>query len=164
MGPASAASASADLLLYDVQNKSLRPWLATDAEEAHARFSPDGKWVAYASNVSGQFEIYIRPFDGGESTMVSTAGGEQPIWRRDSELFYLEPGDDVMAVSLVRSRDSISPGKPQRLFRIPLNDITRTAVAPYDVSPDGQRFLLNVPDSPAPLFFLQGLEGLIARK
>jgi hypothetical protein len=56
------------------------------------------------------------------------------------------------------------PGKPQRLFRIPLNDITRSSVAPYDVAPDGQRFLLNVPDRPTPLLFLQGLDVVVGKK
>jgi hypothetical protein len=140
--------------------------MATDTEEQNGRFSPDGKWVAYSSNVSGRFEVYIRSFEGdGQPIAVSTAGGEQPVWRRDgSELFYLEPGDDVMAVSLVRSGNSITPGKPQRLFRIPLNDISRSTIAPYDVTPDGQRFLLNIPDRPTPLFFLQGLDRVIARE
>jgi len=62
---------------------------------------------------------------------------------------------------LSRSGATIVPGKPQRLFRIPLNDITRRGFPPYGVSPDGQRFLLNVPDRPTPLFFLQGLKGLL---
>ena len=73
----------------------------------------------------------------------------------------MSPGDDVMAVSLTRSGASIVPGKPQRLFRIPLNDITRRSWAPYAVTPDGQRFLLNVPDRPTPLFFLQGLSAMV---
>jgi hypothetical protein len=66
-----------------------------------------------------------------------------------------------MAVTLTRSGASITPGKPQRLFRIPLNDITRRTWAPYAVASDGQRFLLNVPDRPTPLFFLQGLEAMV---
>ncbi|HEY7474532.1 MAG TPA: hypothetical protein VH679_05935, partial [Vicinamibacterales bacterium] len=121
------------------------------------------QWVAYASNVSGRQEIYVRPFEGdGQPTAVSTNGGAHPLWRRDSnELFFLDPTDDVMAVSLTRSGATLTPGKPQRLFRIPLNDITRTSYAPYGVSPDGQRFLLNVPDRPTPLFYMQGLRGLV---
>ena len=70
-------------------------------------------------------------------------------------------GYSRMAVSLTRSGASIVPGKPQRLFRIPLNDITRAAYPPYGISPDGQRFLLNVPDRLTPLFYLQGLRGMV---
>jgi len=69
-----------------------------------------------------------------------------------------------MSVSVSRSGAAIATGKPQRLFRIPLNDITRSGYTPYGVTPDGQRFLLNVPDRPTPLFFLQGLEGLVGKK
>jgi Tol biopolymer transport system component/predicted Ser/Thr protein kinase len=162
-GPARPGSPTSDLIAYDFANKTSRPWLATDFSEAHARFSQDGTWVAYSSNVSGRQEVYLRPFEGnGQPVAVSTDGGSHPIWRRDAgELFFLSPGDDVMAVTLTRSGASITPGKPQRLFRIPLNDITRRTWAPYAVASDGQRFLLNVPDRPTPLFFLQGLEAMV---
>ena len=66
-----------------------------------------------------------------------------------------------MAVPLARSGNSITVGKERMLFKIPLNDITRESWAPYDVTGDGQRFLLNVPDRPTPLFFLQGLKNLV---
>jgi Tol biopolymer transport system component len=162
-GPATPGSPTSDLIAYDFVNKTSRPWLATDFSEAHARFSPDGTWVAYASNVSGRQEVYLRPFEGnGQPVAVSTDGGSHPTWRRDAgELYFLTPGDDVMAVAVTRSGGSITPGKPQRLFRIPLNDITRRTWSPYAVASDGQRFLLNVPDRPTPLFFLQGLERLV---
>jgi eukaryotic-like serine/threonine-protein kinase len=152
-----------DIMVYDFANKTARPWLATEFSEGGARFSPDGKWVAYASNVSGRQEVYLRLFEGeSQPIAVSTNGGAYPFWRRDgNELFFLDPGDDVMAVSLTRSGAMIAPAKPQRLFRIPLNDITRNSYPPFGISPDGQRFLLNVPDRPTPLFYLQGLRGLI---
>jgi Tol biopolymer transport system component len=166
----SPESTPPDLLVYDFANKAARPWLATKFVETGARFSPDGKWVAYSSNVTGRQEVYLRAFDSstgsgtsdGQPIAVSTNGGTFPQWRRDgNELFFLETGDDVMAVSLTRSGASIVPGKPQRLFRIPLNDITRAAYPPYGISPDGQRFLLNVPDRLTPLFYLQGLRGMV---
>ena len=162
-GRATAASTTADLLAFDLENKKARPWLATEFSEVHARFSPDGTWVAYASNLSGRQEVYLRPFEGNAQPIsISTDGGSHPLWRHDAgELYFLSPGDDVMAVSLTRSGTSIVPGKPQRLFRIPLNDITRRSWAPYAVTPDGQRFLLNVPDRPTPLFFLQGLSAMV---
>jgi WD40 repeat protein len=163
LGRSNETSTAADIMLYDFASKTVRPWLATEFIENGARFSPDGKWVAYSSNVSGRQEIYLRPFEGeSQPIAVSTNEGAFPFWRRDgSELFFLEPGDDLMAVGLTRSGATIAPGKPQRLFRIPLNDITRTSWPPYGISPDGQRFLLNVPDRPTPLFYLQGLRGLI---
>jgi eukaryotic-like serine/threonine-protein kinase len=162
-GRANPASTTVDIMLYDFESKTVRPWLATDFSDNAPRFSPDGTWVAYSSNVSGRQEVYLRPFEGeGQPIAVSSNGGAYPFWRRDgNELFFLDPGDDVMAVSLTRSGPTIVPGKPERLFRIPLNDITRGSWAPYGVSPDGQRFLLNVPDRPTPLFYLQGLRGLM---
>ncbi len=63
--------------------------------------------------------------------------------------------------STARDGASITPGQPRRLFKIPLNDISRLFWAPYAVSADGQRFLLNVPDRPTPLWFLQGLKGMV---
>jgi hypothetical protein len=163
-GRATPTSTSTDISVYDFEKKVTRPWLATEFSEVHPRFSSDGQWVAYDSNASARREVYLRPFDGsGQTIQVSTAGGSHPIWRRDGgELYFLSPGDDVMAVTLTRSGTSITPGQPQRLFRIPLNDITRSAWAPYDVSADGQRFLLNVPDRPTPLLFLQGLGRIIS--
>jgi Tol biopolymer transport system component len=156
------SSTTPDIMVYDFAAKTARPWLATEFSEGTARFSSDGQWVAYASNVSGRQEIYIRSFGDGQPIAVSTNGGAHPFWRRDgNELFFLDPGDDVMAVSLTRSGASIVPGRPQRLFRIPLNDITRTSYAPYGVSPDGRRFLLNVPDRPTPLFYMQGLREMV---
>ena len=162
-GRATPASATTDLIVYDFETRKTRPWLATEFTEVHARFSPDGTWVAYSSNVSGRQEVYLRPFAGdAQPIAVSTDGGSHPLWRRDAgELYFLSPGDDVMAVNLTRSGTSITPGKPQRLFRIPLNDITRRSWAPYAVTADGQRFLLNVPDRPTPLFFLQGLGAMV---
>ena len=162
-GRAHPASTTTDIIVYDFETRTARPWLATDFSDSAPRFSPDGAWVAYTSNVSRRQEVYLRRFEGdGQSTVVSTNGGAYPLWRHDgNELFFLDPGDDVMAVSLTRSGPTIVPGKPQRLFRIPLNDITRGSWAPYGVTPDGQRFLLNVPDRPTPLFYLQGLREMV---
>jgi hypothetical protein len=154
---------SIDIFAHDLQANASHAWLSTALNEGQARFSPDGRWVAYVSDESGRQEVYIRSFEGsGPSAGVSMNGGSHPIWRHDgSELFFLDPNDDVMVASVSAPR---TPGKPQRLFRIPLNDITRGNWAPYDVAPDGQHFLLNVTDRPTPLFFLQGVSGLFDGK
>ncbi len=147
----------------DFTTKTQRPWLANGFSNRFARFSPDGRWVACASDVSGRMEIYLRAFEGeGQSVAVSAGGGVHPFWRSDGEeLFYLGPADEVMSVSVTRLGSTIVPGKPKQRFRIPLNDVTRERLTPYGVSPDGQRFLLNVVDHPAPLFLLQGLAGMV---
>jgi Tol biopolymer transport system component len=162
-GRASSESTTRDLIAYDLENGTVRAWLATEFAEGAARFSPDGTWVAYTSNSSGRGEVYLRMFEGnGQAIPVSTNGGHWPLWRRDGkELYFLSPGDDVMAVDITRSGASITAGEPRRLFRIPLNDITRSSWSPYQVSADGQRFLLNVPDRPTPLFFMQGLGTMV---
>jgi hypothetical protein len=108
---------------------------ATPFNEFEPVVSPDGRWVAYESNKSGRYEVYIQDYPGGEKRIpISTGGGEYPRWSRDGkELFYFA-GDAMMAVS-IRPDGSIF-SVPHRLF-----DISNYA-GYYDVSPDGKRFLM----------------------
>jgi Tol biopolymer transport system component len=154
-----------DISLYDFETRTLRPWLATPFTESMARFSPDGRWIAYASDSSGRREIYVRTRDGsGAPIPVSTGGGIHPRWRGDGrELFFLGPADEIMAVDVIPAGNALTVGSPRKLFAVPLNDISVSALSPYDVTSDGQRFLLNVPDRPEPLFFLQGLDAFVNR-
>jgi Tol biopolymer transport system component len=121
--------------------------LASDAlVQEDSRFSPDGRWIAYKSDESGTFEIYVRPFPGpGGKWQVSTAGGSNPRWRRDGkELFYLGLDNKIMAVP-VRLDKTFHAGSPVALFESqPLALIS----SPYDVSADGQRFLMNTASGP----------------
>ena len=118
------------------------PFLRTPFNEQQGAFSPDGKWVAYQSDESGRFEVYVRPFPGpGGQWQVSTAGGSSPRWRADGkELYYLAPDLKLMAAAVVTQGASITPGTPEALFQ------THIVVAPqkqqYDVARDG-RFLIN---------------------
>jgi len=155
-----------DIHVYNLADGTSTPWLATRAQEWRARFSPDGRWVAFASNATGRFEVYVRAFDGaGQPIPVSTDGGDHPIWRQDGrELFFLSPGNDLMSASVTMSGDQISLGQPEKLFSIPLNDATREVYSPYDVAPDGQRFLMNLPDRPTPLFLLDGLDAIMGKR
>ncbi len=118
------------------------PYLRTAADERIPVFSPDGRYVAYVSSESGRREIYVRPFsEGGGKWQVSINGGTQPRWRRDGrELFYVE-GDQLMAVS-VSMAQGFSPGTPKPLFRDRWLRSTRPDQL-YDVSADGQRFVLR---------------------
>jgi Tol biopolymer transport system component len=117
-------------------------------DERQAQFSPDGKWVAYASDASKQFEVYLRPFpaSGGQHT-VSTAGGISPRWRRDgAELYYIAADGQLMAVSVTTTGKTPELGAPVALFspRIVSGGTLPIGVAwQYDVAPDG-RFLINV--------------------
>jgi hypothetical protein len=151
------------LWLYDFERKALRSYLSTDFDEREPRFSPDGRWVAYAANPSGHFEVYLRPLDGeGTAVRISAGGGEHPIWRRDGqELFYLTPSDEVMAVDVSNVERTFAPGDSHRLFQMVMNDITRDYLAPFDVAPDGQRFLVNAPDPPQPLTLIQHVSAFL---
>jgi dipeptidyl aminopeptidase/acylaminoacyl peptidase len=110
-----------------------------------ARFSPDGKWVAYASNESGRWEIFVTSFPAAHGKwQVSNAGGEQPRWRSDGkELFYLAPDGKIMGTP-VTTGASFDAGTPVALFQAnPREMIATSEQFDYDVSKDGQRFLIN---------------------
>jgi len=118
---------------------------ATDAPiQEDSRFSPDAQWIAYKSNESGTSEVYVRPFPGpGGKWQVSTAGGGSPRWRRDGkELFYLSVDNKIMAVP-VRLSPTFQAGPPVALFK--LSGSGEAFGSSYDVTADGQRFLVNNP-------------------
>ena len=133
------------------------PVVRTDFVEAFGQFSPDGKWIAYQSNESGQVEVYAQPFPGpGPKQRISTNGGAQMRWRRDGrELFYLDLDSRMMAVSIqsIGKGEALEAGTPMPLFTarvgavVPLQSGYNLS---YVVTPDGQRFLMNtVIDEPA---------------
>ncbi len=128
----------ANLRVVDIGTGEDRDWLRTDHDEIDGRFSPDGRWVAYVSNESGDNEIYVDRFpERDERFRVSTAGGSWPVWRRDGrELFYVSPTGDLMAVPVDMDSERDPVGTPQKLFA------TRLRREYFDVSPDGQRFML----------------------
>jgi eukaryotic-like serine/threonine-protein kinase len=111
----------------------------------NAQFSPDGKWVAYASNESGKWEIYVTSFPEARGKwQVSTSGGEQPRWRGDGkEMFYLSSDMKLMAVP-VKMGASFDAGSPAELFQANPREIIATSEQViYDVDQSGQRFLIN---------------------
>lgn len=115
------------------------PLLQTIFAERNAQISPDGHWLAYESNESGQEEIHVRPFPkvGGGRWQVSSDGGTAPLWARSGrELFYRE-GNSMMSAS-IQTTPTFSAGNPTKLFERKFSGLGRT----YDVSRDGQRFLM----------------------
>jgi Tol biopolymer transport system component len=110
----------------------------------NAQFSPDGRWMAYASNETGTMEIYVSPFPSGSGKwQVSSAGGEEPRWRQDgTELFYLSPEGKMMAVP-VTTGASFQAESPVALFEAHRRrPVSSHDVFSYDVTADGQRFLI----------------------
>ena len=124
-------------------------YLQTEFGEISGRFSPDGRWVAYASGEAGRIEVYVRSFpESGAKWQVSTAGGVEPRWRKDGkELFYVRAGK-LMAVDVKNTSGNLEFGVPKPLFELP-NGSSPTGGS-YDVSHDGQRFLVNTPLDKAP--------------
>jgi len=130
-------------------DRTPRVVVRTPSDERHPRLSPDGRWLAYASNESGRNEVLVQSFpEPGGRTQLSTSGGIEPVWSRDGrELFYLN-GDAMMAVE-IRTSPTFTVSAPRMLFEgryVP----SPNAVASYDVSADGQRSLRVQPMHPDP--------------
>jgi Tol biopolymer transport system component len=126
--------------------------IETDSQVAGGRFSPDGCWIAYSTNETGRHEINVLPFPNRDNKVtISTSGGTHPRWRRDGgELFYIGLDGNMMAVALDNKCNSLSVlGEPKALFQ---TRIVTTSVSEihYDVTDDGQRFLVNSLD-PKPI-------------
>jgi len=112
--------------------------------EATPEISPDGNWLAYTSDESGQEEIYVRPFpdiDAGR-WQVSTNGGAYPLWARDGQELFYRDGNAVMAVS-IETDSSFTAGNPEIVFEGEYAEVQGGRA--YDVSPDGERFLMLKP-------------------
>ena len=124
------------------------PFLVREAfNDRSPSFSPDGRWLAYVSDESGKDEVYVTPYPGpGGRELVSLGGGREPAWSADgTELFYR--GDsDLMAVA-IQTEPAVAPGRPQVLFDdVYYREAAASGSRNYDVSPDGDRFLLVTSD------------------
>ncbi len=165
-----------DLWVLPMQGER-KPWvfLKTRFDEPQGQFSPDGRWVAYQSNESGQYEIYIRPFAApaasGAATnaaagqwQVSTAGGIYPRWRSDGrELYYIGTNGEMMAAPIAATATTVAPGAPVALFprRIFGGGVDRGQGGQYRVTRDG-RFLINtvLDDASSPITLIQNWNPL----
>ena len=116
--------------------------------EQHASFSPDGRWTAFDSEQSGDREVYVEPLEGGPARQVSIGGGQLPVWNRNgSELFYAARSGILMSVALRFDGRGVEIGEPRPLFLLGLGTSGELMWHrhPYDVTPDGQRFLVIRP-------------------
>jgi len=144
--------------------RSASPIVETPFDEASVRFSPDGRHIAFQSNESGRYEVYVAPFpNSAVKTRVSKGGGSLPRWSRDGrELFFISADRHMMSVP-VSAGASIALGSPAPLFEIAsgnaLGDLGPDNVwTDFDPSPDGKRFLAVVPEPPGrnPLTVMMG--------
>ena len=152
-----------DIWVFDTTNPSM-PWplVQTPAIETHGQLSPDGSWVAYTSSKTGHSEAYINSFPKtGNEVRVSPNGGMWPKWSRNgNELFYFsEDRRQLFAVTLRRTADGLETGPPKLLINLTNAVLGESPErAPYAVTGDGQRFLLNVPiEDPVPPSLILGL-------
>jgi Tol biopolymer transport system component len=129
-----------DIWTMQFRDKSASPLINTSANERAPAFSPDGRWVAYMSDESGRWEVFVTPYPKADGKwQISTDGGIEPVWSPDGqELFYREKSK-MMAVSIETS-PSFKAGKPKMLFEKMYYSYSYTSS--YDIHPDGNRFLM----------------------
>jgi serine/threonine-protein kinase len=135
-----------DLWVMSVQERKPKLFLRTPFNESVPRFSPDGRWLAYMSNESGRNEIYMQPYPGpGAKLQISIDGGTEPTWNPSGRELFFRNGDKMMVADIV-SQPSLSASKPRLLFEGQF--LLSPATTPnYDVSRDGQRFLMVKADA-----------------
>ena len=121
------------------------PFLQTPFDERHGSFSPDGRWMAYSSNESGSFQVYVRAFpDKGGKWQISNSGGMYPVWSRNvRELFYRTEDNQIMVASYTVKGDSFVADKPRVWSEKRIADIG--LLANYDLAPDGKRIAALLP-------------------
>jgi Tol biopolymer transport system component len=130
--------------------RTAAPLIESPFRKERPKFSPDGRWIAYSSDEGGDSQIYVQPFPDlsrGKWT-ISRRGGQEPRWRADgTELFFLDPEGVLMTVDLRIDGDRLDPGQPQPLFRLGFELPGPDSIPDYfyNVSSDGQRFLINEP-------------------
>jgi Tol biopolymer transport system component len=111
-------------------------FLETHSAAVTARFSPDGHWVMYSSNQSGNYEVYVQGFPTPEEKYQISKSGGMPRWRSDGKEIYYVMGNALMAADVIKADRTFVAGVPHLLFQA-------TFAEPYNVSRDGQRFLID---------------------
>jgi len=130
-----------DIWVLRMGDHKAQPFLRTQFNESVPAFSPDGHWLSYISDESGRYEVYVQPYPGpGGKYQISIEGGTEPVWNPNGKELFYRSGDKMMAVE-ISTQPSFSAGKPKMLFQGPYVP-TAITFPYYDVSPDGQRFLM----------------------
>lgn len=137
------------VLPLEGSNRQPQPLVRSRFGEGSAKFSLDGRWIAYASDESGKSEVYVQPFPGpGPKVQISNAGGFDPVWRRSGGELYYRSGRTMMVVSITTSPE-IRASAPRQLWEGNYSAGTSSSCGMvgvtstnYDITPDGQRFLM----------------------
>jgi len=139
--PARVATTGGEIWSYDFESRKSKPFIQAQFNHGEPAFSPDGRYVAYVSLESGRNEIYVQEFPGpGGKWQISAEGGEDPVWSRDGkEIFYVASATRLTAVP-VKTSPTFEAGNPTFLFEARFKGERGQQ---YDVSADGQRFLVN---------------------
>jgi eukaryotic-like serine/threonine-protein kinase len=134
-----------DIWVLRLSDRKAQPFLRTPFNESVPQFSPDAHWLAYVSDESGRWEIYVQPYPGpGGKWQISTDGGMEPVWNPNGRELFYRSGDEMMAVDIT-TQPSFNAGKPRILFEGRYEHTPATGPN-YDISPDGQRFLMLKPN------------------
>jgi Tol biopolymer transport system component len=141
----------------DLETREEKTFVETPAHEWAPSISPDGRWVAYAANVSGRSEVYVRPFPAGEPLrQISADGGEEPIWSPKGDVVFYRIEDRWMEVP-ISFDPGLSAGKPKLIFQGPYLNIPGYS---YDYDAVGDRFLLlQGPEEGPPPTEIRIIEG-----
>ena len=133
-----------DIWVLRMGDHRVQPFLRTPFDESAPTFSPDGHWLAYISDESGRWEVYVQPYPGpGGKYQISTEGGTEPAWNPNGRELFYRNRDKMMSVD-ISTQPIFSASKPRMLFQGPYA-ATPLTFPYYDVSPDGQRFLMIKP-------------------
>ena len=138
-----------DLWFFLAGERRTEPFLTTPFDETLARFSPDGRWIAYVSNESGRYEVWLQAYPrGGRKWQISTDGGTEPVWGPDGREIFYRNGDQMMVVS-VASGSGLTVSKPRLLFKGSYVQFpSQNVLGSYDISPDGKSFVMIRSDQP----------------
>ena len=139
------------VVLLDKQSRmsKSRPFVQRNHNQRHGAWSPDGRWIAYASDESGRWEVYVEQYPGpGVKTMVSTEGGFQPVWSRDGKELFYRCGDKMIAAG-IETKPEFRVIRSEVLFEGKY--LSRVSRRDYDVAPDGRFLMMQEPQSSMPL-------------
>jgi Tol biopolymer transport system component len=133
-----------DLWVLSLADRQAKPLVRTPFHEIHGALSPDSRWLAYASDESGAFEVYVQAFPHSQAKrVVSKGGGAEPRWRADGrELFYVSADRRLMSVATTIGA-AFEASTPATLFQMNVRDLSFLSGRRYDVTPDGQRFVVQ---------------------